>query len=76
MYLMDSKKKAVTAILGPDSDNVGVRGEDGAPEEGASDLHAIASDLIDCVHDKDVDGVVSALQAANAYCNGGSVEGE
>jgi hypothetical protein len=76
MYLMDSKKKALTAILGPDSDNVGVRGEDGAPEEGASDLHAIAGDLIDCMHAKDVDGVVAALQAAHNFCSGGMVKGE
>lgn len=63
--MMGDKKKALTAILGPESDNIGVRGEDGGP---SSDLHEIAHELIGAVHDKDAAGVVAAFKALVSGC--------
>lgn len=55
MELTGSRKSAVDEILGD--------GE-AAQEKGSESLKVIAEELIDSVHAKDVDGVVSALKAA------------
>jgi hypothetical protein len=63
MIMMGDKKKALTAILGEESENVGVR-ESGSP----SDLEQCASELIQAVESKDASSVASALRACWAAC--------
>ncbi len=52
---------SILSILGP---------EEGEKKEGSEkspgDLHQVAEELISAVHEKDVDGVVSALKACYA----------
>ena len=60
MMILGDKRKTAMAILGPKSDGVGMKGEDGGPDA----LFEIAKDLIDCVHAKDPMGVAEALKAA------------
>lgn len=55
--LMQDKKKAVTAILGEDHPNVGDRREEESP------LKMAASELLQCIKDDDVEGVMGALRA-------------
>jgi predicted outer membrane lipoprotein len=63
MIIMGDKKKTLTAILGPRSENIGERSEieNGGVEDS---LLACAEELISAVHAKDAQGVVEALQAA------------
>lgn len=63
MIIMGDKKNVLTAILGPDGNNVGVRrgsGEDEEPDE----LAMIAQELIEAVHARNPKEVVEALRAA------------
>lgn len=78
MYMMDSKKRAVTAILGPDSDNVGERSEDGSPEEGGltEEHHAISREMLDAIKNDDHEGAAKAMKAFHSLCNGGYAGGE
>jgi hypothetical protein len=65
MIMMGDKKKAITAILGPHSDNVGKRGEDGAiEEEGPDTLMVCMEELIDAIHAKDASAAVDAFRTA------------
>lgn len=57
----NDRKKALTAILGPESDAVGIRGDE---MSGGETGHAIAAELIDAFHAKDHEGVWEALKAA------------
>lgn len=66
MIMMGDRKKAVTAILGPDSDNVGSREDESGSEDA---MHSVANELIEAVHAKNVPDVVAALKAAHAMCN-------
>jgi hypothetical protein len=58
---MADKKKAVTAILGPESQNVEKR-EDGMREDDEM-LHAMGEELIEALHSKDVAGVIAGMRA-------------
>lgn len=60
MIMMGDRKKAVTAILGPEE------GEDQGHEENS--LHHIAEEIISCIHAKDAPGLADALKAAVAEC--------
>ncbi len=54
----------VTAILGPESPAVGVRGPSGGPDGEMEVAHAIAEELIDAITSKDKMAVWEALKAA------------
>ena len=60
--LGDKKRKAITAILGPE------HGEGESPSHDMGDGHAIAEDLISAIHAKDVGAVVDAFKALFAHC--------
>ena len=67
MFMMGGdKRRAVTAILGPESDNVGVR--DGEGGDALSESHAIASELIEAIKAGDAAALVEAFKALNAAC--------
>lgn len=67
MVMMGNKKHVLTQILGDP--------EEGKKEEGnESSLHSCAAELIDAVHNKDVDGLVSALRACISECMGNGGE--
>ncbi len=59
----NDRKKALTAILGPDSPNVGIKGEEDAEEGSDGALMAIAEELLECIHSKDATGLVEGLRA-------------
>ena len=61
--MMGSKKDALTAILGPESDNVGVR-QDGGP----SDLEHACTELVAAIENKDPVAMASAFRACLASC--------
>lgn len=57
--MIGKKKEVLSQILGPEKDD----------KEGGDDvsaLHSCVQELIDAVHDKDVEGAVSALRACFA----------
>lgn len=66
MGIMD-KKRAVTAILGPESDNVGIR--DGEGGDALSDCRACAEELLDAIKSEDASGIVSAFKGLLAACD-------
>lgn len=65
MIIIPNKKQMVTAILGPDGENVGDR-RDLLPEsyDSDSELSVIAQELIEAVHARNVDDTKAALRAA------------
>lgn len=74
IQMMGDKKKALTAILGPESPGIG---EVGPPPDDVKDSkHAMAKELMDCISSGDHAGVADALSAFHSYCSGGITEGE
>jgi hypothetical protein len=67
MIMMGEKRKAITAILGPEA-------EPEKPE--GSEMSAIGKELIDAVHASDVETVVSCLKAAYHLMLSGDDSGE
>lgn len=60
--MMGDKKRALTAILGPQGENVGNK------EVGADETHhAISEELIEALHNRDTHGVSSALKASHEH---------
>ena len=57
MMMIGDKRKLLTAVLGPHE-------PDGEVKEDANEVHAIAQELIEAVHNHDVAGVADALKAA------------
>lgn len=69
--MMNDKKKALTAILGPESDNVGV-----ASDGGPSDLEHACGELLMALDSKDAPAVASAFRACIAACDSEYSAGE
>lgn len=69
--MLNDKKRAVTAILGPDSENVGVR-----PEGGPSDLEHACTELVAAIENKDPAAMASAFRACVASCEAEYESGE
>lgn len=61
IIIMMDKKKVLSQILGPEEEAVSVEGE--------SPLHTCVQELIECVHNKDVEGAVSAFKACVVACS-------
>lgn len=71
MILMGDRKKALTAILGPESDNVGV-----ASDGGPSDLEHACGELLAALDGKDAPALASAFRACMAACDSETPAGE
>lgn len=73
IQMMGDRKRALTAILGPESENVGET-DGSAPDDVKDTKHAIARDALDCMKSDDHEGFADALSAFHSYCNGGMTE--
>ncbi len=71
--MLGNKKKAVTAILGPEP---GMEDKEGGAGDSAAESTALAQEFIDAVHSKDPEGLVSSFKALSASCEAGEPEGE
>lgn len=58
--MMGDKKKALTAMLGPESPGIGIKDEDG---DMGDDGHAIANEMMDAFHAKDSAAFWDAFKA-------------
>lgn len=75
MIMLGDKKKALTAILGPRHEEV--EKKEGGASDSSAELHAIAHDLVESVHARNVPDVVEALKAFFYACDAmPHVEGE
>lgn len=63
MIMQGNRKNAVTAILGPESPNVGVRSEL-SDSESPEELKMISQELIEAIHARNPEDVCQALKAA------------
>lgn len=62
--MMGDKKKAMTAMLGPDPAE-----HEAKPADADHELRTIAEEMIHCLHSSDAEGVAHCLKAAFMLCD-------
>lgn len=67
IMLGEKKKQAVSQILGPAESELDIHEKDDGGA-GESSLHHCIHELIDAIHDKNLDGAVAAFKACFAHC--------